>query len=54
LADGRILLVSSANLTGYAMTLNMEMGLLVRGGDAPQRVEKHLLCLVEQGVFERI
>jgi phosphatidylserine/phosphatidylglycerophosphate/cardiolipin synthase-like enzyme len=54
LADGRILLISSANLTGYAMTLNMEMGLLVRGGDAPKQVERHLLRLVEQGVFERI
>lgn len=54
LADDRVLLVSSANLTGYAMTLNMEMGLLVQGGDTPKQVERHLLRLVEQGVFERI
>ncbi len=54
LADGRALLVSSANLTGYAMTLNMEMGMLVRGGSKPQEVERHLLNLVDQGVFERI
>ena len=54
LADGRALLVSSANLTGYAMTLNMEMGVLVRGGAVPKQVEEHLLRLVEQGVFERI
>lgn len=54
LADGRLLLISSANLTGYAMTLNMEMGAMIRGGDAPLQVEKHLLRLVEQGDFERI
>lgn len=54
LADGRLLLISSANLTGYAMTLNMEMGVMIRGGDAPTQVERHLLRLVEQGDFERI
>jgi phosphatidylserine/phosphatidylglycerophosphate/cardiolipin synthase-like enzyme len=54
LADGRTMLISSANLTGYAMTLNMEMGLLVRGGAAPSQVEQHLLRLVEQGVFQRV
>lgn len=51
LADGRTMLISSANLTEYAMTLNMEMGLLVRGGLLPGRVEKHLRQLVERGVF---
>jgi phosphatidylserine/phosphatidylglycerophosphate/cardiolipin synthase-like enzyme len=54
LADGRVMLISSANLTGYAMTLNMEMGVLVRGGTAPPQVEQHLLRLVEQGVFQRV
>ncbi len=54
LADGHALLVSSANLTGYAMTLNMEMGVMVQGGEIPKQVELHLLNLVEQGVFERI
>lgn len=54
LADGRLLLISSANLTGYAMTLNMEMGVMIRGGDAPAQVERHLLRLIEQGDFEQI
>jgi phosphatidylserine/phosphatidylglycerophosphate/cardiolipin synthase-like enzyme len=54
LADSRTMLVSSANLTGHAMTLNMEMGLLVRGGTVPQQVGRHLTRLVEQGVFERV
>jgi len=54
LADGRLLLISSANLTGYALSLNMEMGLLVRGGGTPAQVAQHLRRLVEQGVFERV
>jgi phosphatidylserine/phosphatidylglycerophosphate/cardiolipin synthase-like enzyme len=54
LADARLLLVSSANLTGYAMMLNMEMGMMIRGGDSPKQVEKHLARLVEQGIFEQI
>jgi phosphatidylserine/phosphatidylglycerophosphate/cardiolipin synthase-like enzyme len=53
-ADGREMLISSANLTEYAMTLNMEMGLLVRGGDLPAQVEAHLVRLVEQGVFQAV
>jgi phosphatidylserine/phosphatidylglycerophosphate/cardiolipin synthase-like enzyme len=54
LADGEILLISSANLTDYAMTLNMEMGILIRGGESPRQVGNHLLNLVEQWVFVRI
>lgn len=53
-ADGQVMLISSANLTEYAMTLNMEMGLLVRGGDLPAQVETHLKLLVEQEVFRSI
>jgi phosphatidylserine/phosphatidylglycerophosphate/cardiolipin synthase-like enzyme len=51
LADGQTMLMSSANLTEYAMTLNMEMGLLVHGGALPGQVERHLVRLVEQEVF---
>lgn len=51
LADGRVLLLSSANLTGYALTLNMEMGILIKGGVAPRQVEEHLRRLVEENVF---
>ncbi len=53
-ADGREMLISSANLTEYAMTLNMEMGLLVHGGPLPAQVETHLEQLVEQGVFRLV
>ena len=53
-ADGRDLLISSANPTEYAMTLTTEMGLLVPGGDQPAQVEAHLLRLVELGVFQGV
>jgi phosphatidylserine/phosphatidylglycerophosphate/cardiolipin synthase-like enzyme len=48
-ADGERLLVSSANLTEFALTLNMELGLLVEGDDAPQRVQAHLESLMDAG-----
>lgn len=51
-ADGCMLLVSSANLTEYAMTLNMELGVLVKGGPLPRDVESHFGLLIQQGVLE--
>lgn len=53
-ADGRAMLVSSANLTEYAMSLNMEMGLLLHGGPLPAQVEAHLQRLVEMKVFRAV
>ncbi len=54
IADGCVMLVSSANLTEYAMTLNMELGVMVYGGVSPERVAEHLRRLVEQGTFRRV
>lgn len=48
-ADGRRLLVSSANLTEFALSLNIELGLLVSGGEAPARVQRHLEELITRG-----
>jgi cardiolipin synthase len=48
-ADGRIAFVTSANLTGAAMTENMELGLVVRGGDVPRRIAAHFKALVASG-----
>jgi phosphatidylserine/phosphatidylglycerophosphate/cardiolipin synthase-like enzyme len=45
-ADGRWLFLSSANLTEYAFTLNMELGLLVTGGKSPGQVEHHFDRLI--------
>jgi phosphatidylserine/phosphatidylglycerophosphate/cardiolipin synthase-like enzyme len=50
-ADGRFLLLTSANLTEHAFTLNMEMGLLVSGGSLPAQAERHFEWLVESGVL---
>lgn len=49
LADDRDLFVSSANLTEFAMSLNMELGLLMRGGDLPIQVGRHFRWLIERG-----
>lgn len=54
LADDRTMLISSANLTEYAMTLNMELGVMIYGGPLPGQVAAHLQRLVEMGVFRLI
>ncbi|MGA2705425.1 MAG: DISARM system phospholipase D-like protein DrmC [Isosphaeraceae bacterium] len=38
--DGRWLFLSSANLTKYAFSLNMELGVLITGGEAPRQIER--------------
>lgn len=53
-ADGRSLLISSANLTEHAMTLNMELGLLVTGGTLPERVEQQFAQLAGAGILQRV
>ena len=53
-ADDEYLFVSSANLTGYALTLNMELGLLVRGGPAPRTITAHFARLIGHGVLQPV
>ena len=53
-ADGHWLFLSSANLTRYAFTVNMELGILVTGGDLPAQVEAHLDQLIAAGVLTRV
>ncbi len=48
-ADGRQAYVSSANLTGWAMDHNLEVGYLVTGGPTPQRLHGHLDALLDDG-----
>ena len=50
-ADADRLFISSANLTDYAMHLNMEMGVLIHGGPLPGRVREHFLELIRAGVL---
>ena len=53
-ADGHRMFLSSANLTEYAFTINMELGLLVTGGKLPGQVEWHFERLTEAGCFVRV
>jgi phosphatidylserine/phosphatidylglycerophosphate/cardiolipin synthase-like enzyme len=53
-ADGQRLFLSSANLTEYAFTINMELGLLVTGGKLPGQVERHFEKLIEAGQLVRV
>jgi phosphatidylserine/phosphatidylglycerophosphate/cardiolipin synthase-like enzyme len=50
-ADRQLLLISSANLTHYALTLNMELGLLIRGGPQPREVDRHFQALIDRGAL---
>lgn len=53
-ADGEWLFLSSANMTHQAFTINMELGLLVRGGMIPKRVESQFDELIRHGQFRRV
>jgi phosphatidylserine/phosphatidylglycerophosphate/cardiolipin synthase-like enzyme len=53
-ADRRTAFVTSANLTGAAMTHNMELGLVVRGGDVPKRIANHFEALVTTGILRML
>lgn len=50
-ADGFRLLLTSANLTEYAFTTNLELGLMVTGGVLPGQVERHFDRMVEECVL---
>ena len=51
-ADGEWLFLSSANLTQQAFTINMELGMLVRGGTIPSRVEQQFERLIQSDILE--
>ena len=53
-ADNRWLFISSANLTEYAFTVNMELGVLISGGALPAHVEAHFDQLIASGAFTRL
>lgn len=53
-ADGEWLFLSSANLTQQAFTINMELGMLVRGGAIPGRVEKQFQWLIQSGQLKQV
>ncbi|MGH3719393.1 MAG: phospholipase D-like domain-containing protein [Pseudonocardiaceae bacterium] len=53
-ADRQVLLVSSANLTQSGVAKNIEAGLLVHGGHAPQRAAEHITALKANHVLDRL
>jgi phosphatidylserine/phosphatidylglycerophosphate/cardiolipin synthase-like enzyme len=53
-ADGRWLFLSSANLTEYAFSINMELGALITGGRHPARVEEHFDSLIMAGSLKPV
>lgn len=53
-ADRRLLLVSSANLTQSGVAKNIEAGLLIRGGHAPLRIAEHITELKAHQVLDRL
>ena len=52
--DGRWLFLSSANLTKYAFSLNMELGVLITGGRTPRNVESMFENLIREGAICRV
>lgn len=53
-ADRRRAFVTSANFTGIALEHNLEIGVLLEGGEAPAALVKHLEALVEQKILVRV
>jgi phosphatidylserine/phosphatidylglycerophosphate/cardiolipin synthase-like enzyme len=51
LVDSDRLFVSSANMTSFALALNIELGVLLNGGDAPRQMERNLTELIRTGVL---
>ena len=52
-ADRRRLLISSANLTADAFDLNIELGVLLTGGTAPEEAASQVDELIRLGVLQR-
>lgn len=51
IADNRYLFITSANLTEYAFTLNMEMGLLVENEELTIQLITQIERLIQQKIF---
>lgn len=53
-ADGELAFITSANLTSAAMERNMELGVLVKGGELPFELHRHLEALIATKVIKRV
>lgn len=52
--DRRQLLISSANLTGDALDLNIELGVLLTGGTAPEEAAANIDGLIRLKILQRM
>ena len=52
-ADNRLAFITSANLTSAALERNMELGLLIRGGSVPERLQSHLNALITTKMIKK-
>lgn len=52
-ADGITAFITSANLTSAAMERNMEVGILIRGGNLPNELHRHLEALIMTGIVQK-
>lgn len=50
-SDENMLFLSSANLTRQAMNLNMELGLLITGGQQPKNILNHFKKLISENIL---
>jgi len=53
-ADDCIAFITSANLTTAAMEKNVELGVLIRGGELPVRLDQHLRSLIVSGILKKV
>jgi phosphatidylserine/phosphatidylglycerophosphate/cardiolipin synthase-like enzyme len=53
-ADDEWMFLSSANLTQQAFTINMELGVLVRGGTMPRSVQTQFDLLIKSGKLKEL
>lgn len=53
-ADRAVALVSSANLTGFALELNMELGLVVKGGGVAEAIYNNFDELIRRSILVQI
>lgn len=52
-ADDELLFISSANLTTYALEHNIELGVILRGGEHPAKVRELFEGLMRRGVLHK-
>ncbi|WP_223228017.1 phospholipase D-like domain-containing protein [Lutimaribacter pacificus] len=54
LADDDTIFITSANFTGHAMEKNLEAGVLIKGGETPQDISRHLKGLIDLNTITRV